>query len=171
LEVTNLVAMQPGSTTRMEISRPSSSDKLTSPALFLDGSLVVTNVGALLHAGDTFDLFDGTLSGTFASVLLPNYYSWSTANLYINGTISVTAVLSPPQISNIAHSGTDVTLSAINGAPNGTVIVLTSTDLSLPIASWTQVLTSTFDGGGNFTSAPIPVTPGEPKRFFVLLAQ
>ena len=44
-------------------------------------------------AGQSFDLFDGSMSGTFSRVTLPaldNGLQWDTSNLYANGTISVT---------------------------------------------------------------------------------
>src|SRR5262249_39769355 len=43
----------------MEISRPSSSDKLIASSIIFGGTLTVTNTGANLHVNDTFDLFDG----------------------------------------------------------------------------------------------------------------
>ena len=45
------------------------------------------------QAGESFQLFDGQLSGTFSQVTLPalsNGLSWNTSNLDTNGTISVT---------------------------------------------------------------------------------
>ena len=43
-------------------------------------------------AGESFDLFNGPTSGSFAQISLPalsNGLSWNTSNLYTNGTISV----------------------------------------------------------------------------------
>ena len=55
------------------------------------GTLNVTSAYAFAD-GDTFDLFDGTISGTFATTALPTLgggLSWNVANLYTDGSISV----------------------------------------------------------------------------------
>jgi len=70
----------------------------------LGGSLVVTNIGSnALAAGDSFDLFNGTLSGSFSSVTLPglsNGLQWNTGNLNVNGTISVSNISQNNLIQN-----------------------------------------------------------------------
>jgi hypothetical protein len=80
--------------------------------------------------------------------------------------------LPPPSIHNADFSalasGT-ITLNAINGAPNGAVTVLTTTNLTLPVSSWTTVTTTTFDASGNL-SVPITVDPAQPQSFFMLQA-
>jgi hypothetical protein len=134
----------------------------------------VTNIGARLQPGDTFTLFSGGgLSvGSFGNVILPGYYTWNTGNLGTNGSITVTAVLPPPSITNVdfsqLSSGT-ITLNAFNGAPNGPVNVLTTTNLTSPLSSWTTVMSTTFDGNGNL-NLPITVDPTLPQSFFVLQA-
>jgi MYXO-CTERM domain-containing protein len=59
----------------------------------LGGALnVVTIDGFVPQSGNTFDLFDGTLSGTFASVNLPALASglfWDQSALYTSGILSV----------------------------------------------------------------------------------
>jgi len=173
LTVTNAVGMLPGSTAKMEVNRNGGSplsDKLVSPAIGFDGTLQIVNIGAPLQVGDTFDLFDGSLAGVFTTIA-GGYYTWDTSNVAINGTVSVSGLLPLPQISSISYSGADVTLSAGGGIPNGAVSVLTTTNLNLPLASWTVAQVGAFDGSGNFTSAPITVTPGEAQQYFVLAAQ
>jgi hypothetical protein len=133
---------------------------------------LVTNIGASLQVGDTFDLFDGGTpnSGTFATLQLPNYYTWYTSQLGVNGTVSVFAILPPPAITNVDFStlsaGT-IMLNAINGAPNGPVTVLTTENLALPVSSWTTVTTTTFDGSGNLNLA-VTVDPALPQSYFLL---
>ncbi len=61
--------------------------------LTFGGTLNVTNIGAALQNGDTFDLFNwGSATGTFSNVNLPTLdgpLSWDQSNLYVNGTIAV----------------------------------------------------------------------------------
>jgi hypothetical protein len=74
-------------------------------------TLVVTNTGASLLAGDTFNLFDGTISGVFGSTNLPTLDSglaWDTSLLNSQGIISVMALV-VPEPSSIALVGMGVT--------------------------------------------------------------
>jgi hypothetical protein len=90
--------------------------------------------------------------------------------LNASGQISVTSTLPPPAITNVDFSGLaggSITLNAVNGAANGPVTVLTSTNLALPVASWTTVTSTTFDGSGNL-SLPITVDPTLPQSFYLL---
>ena len=94
------------------------------------------------------------------------------SSLGVNGQISVTAVLPPPSIGSVNFStlasGT-ITVNAGNGVPNGQVNLLTSTNLSQPVADWTIVTSTTFDANGNL-SQPVTVDPNAPQTFFVLQA-
>jgi autotransporter-associated beta strand protein len=173
LTVTNSINL--GGTAWMKLNRASSpnSDRLVSSTASIinyGGTLVVTNIGASLQAGDTFTLFSAaTLNSSFTFVL-PNYYTWNTSQLTVNGSVSVTAVLPLPSIITVDFSGLaggSITLNANNGAPNGPVSILTSTNLVLPLSSWTTVTTTTFDGSGNL-SLPITVDPTLPQSFYLL---
>jgi autotransporter-associated beta strand protein len=147
--------------------------KLYSPNITLGGTLMVTNAGGRLQVGDTFDLFDGTLSGSFSSIVLPGYYTWDTSQVEVNGTIRVTGVAAGPSISSVDYStlpGGIITFNATNGAPNGAVSVLTSTDVGLPLTGWTNVASGTFDFEGNLTGLPVTVDPTEARRFYLLQA-
>jgi fibronectin-binding autotransporter adhesin len=166
LTVTNGVTLGGGAS--MEVNRAGfSSDKLVSPSIVLAGTLTLRNVGDTLQVGDTFDLFDGALSGAFSTVD-GGYYTWDTSNVGINGTVTVTGVLPLPSISSVAIVGTDLVLSAVNGVPNSPVTVVSSTDVSLPMANWTSVATTAFDGSGSLT-VYIPVDVNTPQSFYRLL--
>ena len=169
LNVTNTVNL--GGDALMELNRGASpnSDRLVAPSITYGGTLTVTNIGARLQMNDIFDLFDGPFSSTFSTVVLPNYYTWDTSNLYVNGTIRVTAY-NPPKINAMTLTPTDVTLSATNGVAGGSLLVLTSTNVALPVAQWTSVETNNFDGSGNFTSQPIPVNPATSRQFYLIQA-
>ncbi len=157
---------------RIDRNKVPNSGKLNAPSITLGGTLVVTNLGAALQVGDTFDLLDGPLSGSFTSVVLPNYHTWNTNNLGVDGTISVTGILPGPTFSTVDGSLIafgQVTLNATNGAPNGQYVVLSSTNLALP-SNWTPVVTNAFDAGGNMTGQIITFDPAVPQQFFMLRA-
>jgi hypothetical protein len=65
---------------------------VTGNPIAYSGTLVVTNTGTNLVAGDTFKLFQATgYSGAFtlASATPGQVVTWNTANLTVNGTITV----------------------------------------------------------------------------------
>jgi fibronectin-binding autotransporter adhesin len=66
---------------------------IVSGLLTFGGTLNVSNVGATLVNGDTFDLFNwGSKSGTFSAVNLPGLdsgLSWDQTQLYTTGTLTV----------------------------------------------------------------------------------
>jgi hypothetical protein len=78
-----------------------------SGALTYGGSLVVTNLGGTLWAGDTFHLFNApTPSGGFTATNLPplpNGFSWQWAPA--SGTLSIlsTVALNPTNITAVAN--------------------------------------------------------------------
>ncbi len=176
LLITNNIIL--GGTAWMKLNRANTpnSDRLVSSlsTITYGGTLVVTNIGARLQPGDTFTLFSGggLSGGLFGSVILPNYYTWDTSGLAGSGSITVTAVLPPPALTNVDFtqlSNGTITLNALNGAPNGPVSVLTTTNLTLPLSSWTTLTSTTFDGNGNL-NLPITVDPTLPQSFFMLQA-
>lgn len=173
LTVTNTVTLYGSVIAEINRAGTPNADKLVAPTIALGGTLVVTNTGARLQVGDTFDLFDGTLSGSFSSIVLPSYYTWDTSQLEVNGTIRVTGVISGPSISSVDYSTLPsgiITFNATNGLANAPVYVLTSTNIGLPLTSWTNAASGTFDAEGNLTGLPVTVDPSEAQRFYLLQA-
>jgi hypothetical protein len=74
-----------------------------------------------------------------------------------------------PGLTSISLSASQVTLEATNGFSGGTYYVLTSTNVTRPLAEWTPILTNTLGASGNFTmtAANLP-DPGARQRFFIL---
>jgi hypothetical protein len=174
LTVTNSINL--GGVAWMKLNRTSSpnSDRLVSSTAGLinyGGTLVLTNIGPRLHVGDTFTLFSApSLTGAFGTVVLPNYYAWNVNNLGINGQVSVTGVSAAPVITSVDYSqlanGT-ITLNSANGFPGGPATVLSTTNLTLPLSSWTMAATGSFDSNGNL-SVPVTVDPTLPQQYFIL---
>jgi autotransporter-associated beta strand protein len=177
LTVTNGITL--GGTAWMKLNRANSpnSDRLVSSlsTITYGGTLVVTNVGAALQPGDTFTLFSGAAlnASTFASIVFPSYTAWDTSQLGVNGTVKFIGSATPA-FSNIDYSqlaSGSITINAINGTPNGPVTVLTSTNLALPLSSWTTNTTTAFDGSGNLSGFTITVDPTLPQQFIILQTQ
>jgi autotransporter-associated beta strand protein len=171
LTVTNFVNLF--STTWMKLNRGTApnSDKLVAPSINMNGTLVITNIGAPLHPGDTFTLFQGTLANSFGTVILPNYYTFDTTQLPVNGTVTVTSYTPPVLTTDFStfSSGT-ITFNITGGIAGNGVSVLTSTNIALPLTNWTAAASGNFDGSGNF-SAPVTVDPASPQQFYIMATQ
>jgi parallel beta-helix repeat protein len=75
----------------------------------------------------------------------------------------VATVPSLPIIGSIRLAATAVVISGWGGTPSGTFYLLSSTNVALPLSSWTVVATDTFDFNGtliitNQISPPVPET-------------
>ncbi|MEY4388043.1 MAG: hypothetical protein RLY20_3326, partial [Verrucomicrobiota bacterium] len=110
------------------------------------GTLTVQNNGPTPQNGDIFDLFDGTLSGTFATVNLPTGGTthWDTSDLYVGGTIKFT---------NAAPAASDLGLGvSVGGTATAIVIGKFATDADGDTLTITSVSsptsgTATISGG------------------------
>jgi autotransporter-associated beta strand protein len=151
-------------------------DQITAPAINLQYvNVIVTNMGPNLQVGDSFKLFNGAVSGAVGTVTLPSpdYYTWDTSQLAVNGTISVTAVQPPPTVTSVdasALASGSLGINASGGMANGPVVILSSTNLALPLSSWTELYNTNFDASGNL-NATVPVDSNQPDQYFMLRAQ
>jgi hypothetical protein len=143
--------------------------------LMLNGQL-------FLHQNDTFRTvtIGGTslAAGTYSFAQLTAAYpanfpsAWAAQNgsTAAAGSGSLT-ILSGPAAQSINVSaqvtGTNLVFSGINGLPNHTYYVLGSTNVTLPVTSWSRVATGSFDGSGGFSIA-IPIDPAFAQRYFRL---
>jgi len=164
----------------MKLNRTASptSDRIVSSlsAITYGGTLVITNIGPAPQVGDTFTLFSASSlsAGSFGTFVLPNYYNFDLSQLTVNGTITLTNAFRPAissvDYTSLASSGT-VTLTATNGAASGTVYILTSTNIALPLSGWTTNATTAFDGSGTLSGFSITVDQTLPALYIELLVQ
>jgi autotransporter-associated beta strand protein len=91
----------------------------------------------------------------------------NTANLTIDVILSSAAPSTNASILSVTLSGTNLVIHGTNnnGGQNFRYAVLTSTNLTLPLSSWTSLGTNQFksDGTFDYTNA---IVPSQPKAFF-----
>jgi len=162
LTVTNgAVNLQPSSTMVMEVNRvgsPTSDQLRGDTSIAYGGTLVISNLGPMLVAGDSFKLFTATnYSGSFSSIVpaQPGLgLRWDTNQLNTPGIISGgtlnIALLPQPGVTNAFISSGNITIAGTNGTAGFSYRVLGSTDVAAPISNWTILKTNLFDAGGNF---------------------
>ncbi len=133
------------------------------------GILNLVNLnGNPIPAGTTFKLFNGTsYNGSFASIVPSTPGSglgWDTSALLTTGTIKVVST-APLAFASSSIGSAGFVLSGSGGPASTPYYVLTSTNLSSPLSSWTRIATNSFDASGNF-SFTNSLTPPVPQRFF-----
>lgn len=187
-----------GGTVFVEIDRNGGSplaDKIVfNDGATLSGTLTVTNVGLAVQSGDTFDLFDGAVGGTFATLILPpgGLVHWKTNNLVVDGTITFTntAPLATNLTLGVLH-GESVTFQIIGGknaptdadgdsltvtgvsAPTSGTSSFTSSTLTYVASGSTGTNTFTYtvsDGLGGSDTKTVTVVVSNPQGFNLLTA-
>jgi autotransporter-associated beta strand protein len=174
LTVSNSVTFESDGAAVMEINRTSApnADLLSAKSVAYGGTLTVNNIGGQLQAGDTFHLFSGAISGTFAATNLPSLsstnLSWDTS-LLNSGIIKVIGNTAPtPTITSLSVSGANFTMQVVSSAIGFNYVLQATPALSTPI-TWTPISTNAGTGGTlNFTNA---ITPGNPRQFFRISVQ
>ncbi|MEY4384996.1 MAG: hypothetical protein RLY20_279, partial [Verrucomicrobiota bacterium] len=143
-----------------EITNGPSADKIVfNGGATLGGTLTVTSLGTLT-AGNSFDLFDGTTTGTFSTLNLPNGTNhWNLSALYTTGTITYNGNSAPvasnfdlgvavggsataPVIGKYVTDadGDAVTITAVSTPANGTATIVGGTSIT-----YTSTSTATSD--------------------------
>ena len=73
-----------------------------------------------------------------------------------------------PVISGVSVSGSNLVMSVTNGITNDVYVVLTSTNISSPVANWTAVASNTASAGNFTVTATNAFSPSVPVGFFTL---
>jgi fibronectin-binding autotransporter adhesin len=180
LAITNNLVVQSGGTLNMDVDHYQifggpTNDTITGLNSVTYGGTLNLNV-ITIETNSVFKLFNAkSYSGKFDSIQpafppLAGNYAWDLSHLSIDGTLRITTV--HPMITSLDSSTLSsgfITLNA-TGLAGGPVSVLSSTNLTAPLATWTTVVSGNYDGFGNFTT-PLTVDPTIPNQFFILQAQ
>jgi hypothetical protein len=81
--------------------------------------------------------------------------------------LTSTGISSGVKMGSPVISGTNINLAATGGSFNQNLVLLTSTNLTLPSALWTPILTNHFDASGNFVTSNL-FNPAQPVQYFRL---
>jgi fibronectin-binding autotransporter adhesin len=178
IDVTGNATLQGATQMKLNAST-GSNDVLRASAIVYGVSLTVTNAIGAITNGQTFQLFvssNGVYNaGSFSGgVTLPSAtgLTW-TNNLTVNGTITAGVVAVPPTqptITGFNLTGNQLIISGTSSTVNlsYTYSVLTSTNLLVPVASWTVLSTgNSFNPGGNFRITNT-VNPAALQNYYLL---
>ena len=149
----------------------------TSVTIASGATLVIDNLGSALAGSDAIQVFTAAsgISGTFGTIIPATPgpgLLWSQSTLDTDGMLRVVAiVVTQPDISGIVVGGGDVVLSGTNnGSASTHYVVLSSTNVALPLNQWTPVVTNPFNPDGSF-SWTNTIVPAETSRFYRLQLQ
>jgi autotransporter-associated beta strand protein len=175
LTLNNSLSLGATAVTLMKLNRTNAqnADLLVAGSVPFAGSLTVLNVGPALQVGDTFNLFDGSLSGVFTTTNLPALasptYQWDTSLLGSQGIIKVVSnslPVLPLLITHIVRQATNVTLTW-NSYPS----LFYSVDYSLNLTNWATLKTNIpANSVTNSTTAAVDTT-GSDSGFNSTLVQ
>lgn len=171
LTVTNTASLAGTTVMKLNAGAGTNDELIASQGITNGGTLTVTNVNGTITAGQVFTLFSsGSYNGAFAVTNLPALgggLSWNTANLGVNGTLSVAGSSGPTTNANITSvkvsAGNIIIVGTNNNVPNTNFhyAVLTSTNIATALSNWTSLTTNPFnpDGTFDYTNAINPATP------------
>ena len=139
-------------------------------AVVYGGTLSLTNLAGTVAVGDTYTLFTaGSYTGSFSAILPATPgpgLQWNTSGLAVNGQLTINSVAQPSFLAPVL-SGTNLVFSGTGGTPGGSYVVVTSTNLAVPLPNWIPLATNSFDGSGNF-SFTNSISPATAAEYFVI---
>ncbi len=155
---------------------PSTGPAAGGTAVLLTGSNFV--IGASVFFGSTTSATVNVVGSTSITAIAPPGAAGSVSLVVVNPdgqfatltngfTYQAGSVQPPaPQILGIAIAGTDVVIRSA-GAINGSLRILSSSNVAAPVGDWTPVATNSVGLNGLSTNR-LPITPGPGQRFFRL---
>jgi hypothetical protein len=139
--------------------------------LGLNDVINITNAPGFTATNYTLFTYSGSLTGSPSLGSTPAGFN-CTLNTNTPGQVQL-VVANPtaasPDFNTFSLSGNNLVFSGTGGVTNGNYIVLTSTNVALPLIQWTPLATNSFDASGDFTFTN--ATTNFPQLFYRLELQ
>ena len=176
LTVSNSITL--GGTNIMELLQDNKTNDMLNcnGAITYGGVLSLPNLGSAFTNGASFKLFKaGSYSGSFASItpatpgagLLWNTNSLTTGIIAVTNNGTVVGPTTNATIYSVKVSGGNLLLHGTNHnvPPNSFgYVVLSSTNLTLPLSNWTSTVRNPFNSDGSFDYST-PINSTLPRQF------
>jgi autotransporter-associated beta strand protein len=152
---------------------------------------VTLNSGAVLEVGNpagmtawaagdqwTIANWSSTPTNTFTTLnlpALPGNLAWTVSNLYNAGVIGIVSNTAgptePAEILSVSVSGDNLVVTGTNenGGASFHYLILSSTNLALPVSKWTILSTNGFNANGTFAFTN-SISASQPSTFFTVKA-
>jgi hypothetical protein len=170
LAINNTLTLAAGSSTSIKISGATNDAVTVLANVNYGGTLVVTNAGGgPLVNGTQFQLFTaGSHTGNFANAASVAILPAGTGTFNPStGKLTITSTGLGPIFNRVTTSGGNLILTGNGGTGGAGYTLLTTTNLTTPLALWSTNTTGTFDFTGAFSNS-IPVSTLQPARFFTI---
>jgi autotransporter-associated beta strand protein len=145
LTVSNNVTLQAGGKARFKVNLTAgTNDQVVGiSTLTYGGTLSLTNIGALAYTnGTVIKLFDASTYVAGAVTIQPSSpgpgLMWDASQLPVDGTLHVTTLIAPT-LANPARQPNGSISFGISGTVGQGYSVLASTNVTLPLSSWTVI--------------------------------
>jgi autotransporter-associated beta strand protein len=168
LTISNILTCDAAGTVTFDVGT-NSNDKIRGLSQVNYAGTLKAVVNGMLSGNYIFKLFDaGAYVGTFDTFDLPDItpLSWDTSHLAVDGTLHATnGVPVTPVIATAGFVGSGFKLTG-SGTTYAPYSILATTNLTIPIASWSNLGGGTFSNGVfNFTDL---TATNYPLRFYLL---
>jgi autotransporter-associated beta strand protein len=168
LTISNSLTLDGSSTIIMGVSDSGCDQVAGLTSLTFGGGTVQVVVTGTLVGGEAFKLFSaGAYNGSFSPNMpyIGPFLNWDYSTLAADGTLRVTG--SVPIIGQIIQRPDgNFQLTGLNGTAGYAYSILATTNVSLPVAEWTQLSSGNFSGSP-FTFTDLNAT-NYPQRFYLL---
>ena len=123
------------------------------------------------HSGSdsaTFSVLDAVSTatpgyGTAFRAISANAFAATTGAA---GSVNIVEIVfTPPLTQTITRAGNQVVINGTGGFVGATYRILSTTNLALPVAQWTPIVTNLFSASGAFSYTNV-VPPNTPARYF-----
>jgi len=161
------LALNSAALLNFELGATNASDKVgVNGALTLGGTLNVTAQSGFGPGTYVLMTYPGSYTGSLPTLgSKPSGYSCTVSAS--SGQVRLTVVAqTPPTISSVQQIGGDLILSG-TGPTNEAYLLLSATNVTLPMILWTPVATNTFDAAGQFMLNQ-PINPLTPESYYRL---
>jgi hypothetical protein len=140
---------------------------LDTPYVYQGGDLVMhfTHPGSDSGTVTIFDSATTSAPGYGTSFRALSANSFAAATGTAANVIIVEIAFTPPLTQTIARAGNQVIINGTGGAAGAPYRILASTNVALPIAQWTPIITNQFSASGGFGYTNT-VQPNKPAQFF-----
>ncbi len=151
---------------------PNADQLAASSTVSVSGPLTVNNLGANLQANDSFQIINGTISGTFTATNLPaltGSLTWDTSELYSSGIIKVAggSATAPTILTPYLDGSGRLAIRTLTQI-GFNYLLESTTNLTPPVVWITNAITA---GTGNPLTNSMTISPATSSQFFRYQAQ
>jgi autotransporter-associated beta strand protein len=173
LTVSGPLSLATGSTNYVKVNASTGTNDLVTgfTKVTYAGTLVVSNLAGTPVLNQSFHIFSAVAApvGTITNIIPAPAAGLAWSFNPTNGMLTAVAGAqkNPTVFNSVTISNGNLTISGTNGVAGGQYVILSTTNLALPLVNWQPEVTNTFDVNGHFTYT-LSLTNAGPQRFYTV---